>query len=133
MNKIKNIGLALLSTTLLSAHGIETWMVPFLTTTAPTSYTTDSLALLVSKKPKLSESLQFIMDNREDLELEVAKGKGERLDTLATLYVEVSEEDQEAWKLRLQENYEKIFHPKGDVAANEYVDYMLRSLSVPVE
>lgn len=134
MNKIQKIGLALLSTTtLLSAHGQESWMTPFFTTTAPTSYTTHISKPSNAKKPQLSKSLQFIMDNREELELEVAKGKGERLDSLATLYVEVSEEDQEAWKLRLQENYEKIFHPKGDVAANEYVDYMLRSLSVPVE
>ena len=134
MKKIQKTALALLATTtLVSAHGIETWMVPFLTTTAPTSYTTDSLTPSNSKQYQPSKSLQFIIDNREALEVEVAKGEGETLDTLATLYDELKEEDKEAWKLRLQENYEQIFHPDGGIAADEYVDYMVRSFSVPVE
>ena len=81
-----------------------------------------------SKKPQMPKSLQFIKDNREVLEVEVAKGEGETLDTLATLYDEVNEENKEMWKSKLQENYEQIFHPDGGVAADEYVDYMFRSL-----
>jgi len=133
MKKIQKTALALLtSTTLLSAHGIEIWMLPFMSTNASTDETTNISKPSDSKKPQISKSLQFIMDNRESLEVEVAKGEGETLDTLATLYHEVKEEDQEAWKLKLQENYEQIFHPNGGVASNESVDYMLRSLSVPM-
>ena len=137
MKKIQKTALALLATTtLLSAHGQEWWMFPFFTTYAPTAYSTYLSTPSNSKKYQPSKSLQFIMDNREVLEVEVAKGEGETLDTLATLY-ELKEEDQEAWKLKLQENHEQIFHPGGysaeGVASNEYVDYMVRSFSVPVE
>jgi len=132
MQKIKKIGLALIATTtLLSAHGIEWWMFPFITTYAPTDYTTHISTPDKSKEDSVSKSLQFIIDNRESLEIEVAKGEGEGLETLATLYVEI--EDKEAWKLMLQENYAKIFQPDGLVASDEYVDYMLRTLSLPVE
>jgi len=131
MKKVQKTALALLATTtLLSAHGQEWWMFPFFTTYAPTNYSTYISKPSNSKKPQISKSLEFIMNNRESLEVEVAKGEGETLDTLATLYVEVKEEDKEAWKLRLQENYEEIFHPDGGIAANEYVDYMLRSLII---
>jgi hypothetical protein len=107
-------------------------MFPLFTTYAPTDYTTHISKPSDSKKPQLSKSLQFIMDNREELELEVAKGEGERVDTLVMLYKEISEKDKEAWKLMLQENYAKIFQPDGLVASDEYVDYMLRTLPLPV-
>jgi len=131
MKKIEKIALALLATTtLLSAHGQEWWMFPLFTTYAPTDYSTYISRPSDTKKHQVSKSLQFIMDNQETLELEVAKGDGETLDTLAILYVELKKEDKEAWKLRLQENYEEIFHPNGGVVANEYVDYRLRSLII---
>ena len=132
MQKIRKLGLALIATTtLLSAHGSEWWMFPFITTYAPTNYTTHISTPNKSKEASVSKSLQFITDNRESLEIEVAKGEGEGLDTLATLYVEI--EDKETWKLMLQENYAKIFQPDGLVASNEYVDYMLRTLPLLVE
>jgi len=131
MKKIEKTALALVATTtLLSAHGLEWWMFPFISTYAPTDYSTYISTPSNSKKPQISKSLQFINDNREVLEVEVAKGEGETLDTLATLYDELKEEDKEAWKLKLQENYEEIFHPDGGVAADEYVDYMFRSLII---
>jgi len=131
MKKIEKTVLALFTmTTLLSAHGLEWWMFPFITTYAPTDYSTYISTPSNSKKPQISKSLQFINDNREVLEVEVAKGEGETLDTLATLYDELKEENKEAWKSKLQENYEQIFHPDGGVAADEYVDYMFRSLII---
>jgi len=151
MKKIQKTVLALLATTTLLSAGLEEilkvtslrdvklWMVPPLTTSVstlvPTQYTRDSLTPYVydSKKPQPSKSLQFIIDNRETLEVEVAKGEGETLDTLATLYHKVKEEDQGTWKLKLQENYEQIFHPNGRVAADKYVDSMIRSFDVPAE
>ena len=116
------------TTTLLSAHGLEWWMIPFATTYAPTDYTTNISKPSDSKKPKISQSLQFIMDNRDELELEVAKGDGEKLDAVATLYSEINEENKETWKLRLQKNYEKIFTIDGLVSSSEYVDYMFKRL-----
>jgi len=134
MKKIQKIALALLATiTLLSAHGQEWWMLPLFSTFIPTDYSTYISRPSDSKKHQISKSLQFIMDNREVLELEVAKGEGETLDTLGTLYDELKEDDKEAWKLRLQENYEEIFHPNGEIAADEYVDYRLRSFIILVE
>jgi len=131
MKKIQKTALALLATTtLVSAHGQEWWMFPFITTYAPTAYSTYLSTPSNSKQYQPSKSLQFIIDNREALEVEVAKGEGETLDTLATLYDEVKEENKEAWKSKLQENYEQIFHPDGGVAADEYVDYMFRSLII---
>jgi len=129
MKKIQKTALALLATTiLLSAHGQEWWMLPFFTTVAPTEYSSYISEPSNSKKLQMSKSLHFIMDNREVLEVEVAKGEGETLDTLATLYDELN--DKETWKSKLQENYEEIFHPNGGVAADEYVDYMFQSLII---
>jgi len=131
MKKIEKTALALVATTtLLSAHGQEWWMLPLFTTAAPTEYSSYLSEPSNSKKLQFPKSLEFIMNNREALEVEVAKGEGETLDTLATLYEELKEEDKEAWKLKLQENYEPIFHPDGGVAADEYVDYKLRSFIV---
>ena len=64
-----------------------------------------------SKKHKEVKTQKFIEENRENLELEVAKGNGENLDTLATLY---GVEDKESWKNNLQENYEEIFYKKDN-------------------
>jgi len=122
-----NLFACLATTTLLSAHGQEWWMFPFSSTFIPTDYSTYISRPSDAKKYRVSKSLQFIMDNQETLELEVAKGDGETLDTLATLYDEVNEENKEIWKSKLQENYEPIFHPDGGVATDEYVDYMFRS------
>jgi len=134
MKKTRKITLALLATTtMVSAHGQESWMTPFFTTTAPTSYTTHISKPSGTTKPKISQSLQFIMDNREELALEVAKGEGERLDTIATLYKGIDKKNKDAWKLRLQENYEKIFSIDGVVTSDEYVDYMFRRLIDPME
>ena len=127
MNITGKIGVVLCATPiLLFSHGIEWWMAPFFTTYAPTHYTTYISEPSDSKKPKISKSLQFIMDNREALEIEVAQGDGEKLDTIATLYPEINKRNKEAWKSRLQAHYEQIFTLNGVATSNQMVDYMFR-------
>ena len=129
MNITKNLCVALLATPiLLSAHGQEWWMLPFFTTYAPTGYTTYISKPSDSKNPKISQSLQFIMDNREALELEVAKGDGEKLDAIATLYKEINKKNKAIWKSRLQKNYEKIFTINSVATSDDMVDYMFKRL-----
>ncbi len=97
----------------LSAHGQPDTVfgMSTLLTVMPTIYITE---VSKEKTPKAQKELQaqkFIEENRENLELEVAKGNGENLDTLATLY---GVENKESWKNNLQENYEEIFYKKDD-------------------
>ena len=129
MNITKKISVAILATPiLLFSHGLEWWMVPLATTYAPTNYTTYISKPSDSKKSKISKSLQFIKDNRKELELEVAKGDGEKLDAIATLYKEINKKNKAVWKSRLQKNYKKIFTIKEISTSNEYVDYMFKRL-----
>ncbi len=129
MNITKKITILMLATPiLLFSHGQEWWMLPFFTTYAPTDYTTHISKPSKSKKTKISKSLQFIMDNREELELEVAKGDGEKLDAIATFYPEINEKNKEIWKSRLQKHYEKIFTINKVATTDEYVDYMFKRL-----
>ena len=129
MNITKFFCVALLATPiLLSAHGQEWWIVPIATTYAPTGYTTHISKPSDSKKTKISKSLQFIKDNREELELEVAKGDGEKLDAIATLYKDINKNNKEVWKERLQKHYEQIFTLNGVATSNEMVDYMFKRL-----
>ena len=52
------------------------------------------------------EIYKFIKENLESLKEEIAKGEGEYLDTLATLY-ELKE--KERWKIYLQSHFNEIF------------------------
>ena len=57
---------------------------------------------------------RFIKENFESLKDEIAKGEGEHLDTLATLY---SIDDVERWKHYLQTHFEEIFGEEKSVEA----------------
>ena len=132
---MKKTVLVLCATTILVfAHGMENWMIPFFTTYAPTGYTTHISKPSDSKKTKISQSLQFIKDNREALELEVAKGDGEKLDAIATLYKGINKKNKAIWKSRLQKHYEQIFTLNGVATSDEMVDYMFKRLiNDPIE
>jgi len=81
-------------------------------TVMPTVYVSNtSSKSKTPKEQKQATAQQFIEENRESLEVEVAQGEGEKLDTLATLY-EVKEKSK--WKRGLQENYEEIFYDKDE-------------------
>lgn len=134
MNITKKIGVVLCTTPiLLFSHGLEWWMVPFAITSSPTLSTT---AHLDKKKPKgySSETFEFVKNNRETLQVQVAQGDGEALDTLASIYRKMDEKkyvkDIDKWKKELQKNYDKIFYRDGVVGDDEYVDYMLFDITL---
>ena len=123
----KIIILPFIYSSFLLSHGLEWWMVPFAITSSPSIYTSASLE---KKKPHgySSETFEFVRDNREELQIEVAQGEGELLDTLATFYDKMDKKyvpNREEWKAKLQKNYEKIFFIKGEPFSDEDVDYML--------
>ncbi len=76
------------------------------------------------KKAKL---MKFVDDNLEELQIEIAKGEGENMDTFASFY---NIADMKAWRETLQESYESIFFigkvakPSGGVYA--YLDMLSR-------
>ena len=80
-----------------------------LLTIMPTIYITEVSSHKTSTEQKEAQTQKFIEENRESLEVEVAKGNGEKLDTLATLY---GVKEKELWKSSLQENYKQIFYKK---------------------
>ncbi len=61
------------------------------------------------KSNKKASVEKYIKENLQDLEIDIASGAGERLDTLATFY-EI--EDLDTWKIQLQKNYANIFYSK---------------------
>jgi len=105
--------LALTCSASLSAHGQPdnifgmSTMVSVIPTVYVSNISSHSKTPTEKKEAKVQ---QFIEENRESLEVEVAQGEGEKLDTLATLY-EVKEKSK--WKNGLQENYEEIFYKKN--------------------
>ena len=78
----------------------------FRTVTIFTTTTQQTTALYMSTKKGNSKRLTFIKDNIDDIQIQIAQGEGEHLDTLAHLY---AIEDVAMWKNDLQENYSKIF------------------------
>ena len=68
---------------------------------APTVSITDNKS---EEETKEAVAQKFINDNQETLQVEMAQGEGESLDTLATLY---GIEDKEVWKSSLQEHYQE--------------------------
>ena len=78
----------------------------------PTVYVSNiSSQSKTAKEKKEIMAQKFIEENRESLEVEVAQGEGEKLDTLATLY---GVEEKNKWKSELQDNYETIFYNQGE-------------------
>lgn len=62
--------------------------------------------------------MEFVADNMDSLSKEIAQGKGENLDALVEL---LKVEDKEAFKAKLQANYNKIYANK-DVKMNDILD-----------
>jgi len=86
-------------------------------TFVPTLYVTKVSRDKTPQEKKRAEVQQFIEENRESLEVEVAQGEGEKVDTLATLY---DVKEKASWKSSLQENYEKIFYKKDDTPKSSF-------------
>jgi len=119
-----------LNCSFLLAHGIPD--TPFgmtsFATAIPTfgSYdmTTRTKTPAEKRKAKL---MKFVDDNLEQLQVEIAKGEGETLDTYGSFYKIA---DKKAWRETLQESYEPIFFigkvakPSGGVYA--YLDMLSR-------
>ncbi len=61
----------------------------------------------------------FVTDNMDSLAKDIAKGKGEHLDTLASL-MNVSQKDKAAFNARLQKNFSRIY-TSNDVTAPEVI------------
>ena len=61
----------------------------------------------------------FVTDNMDSLAKDIAKGKGEHLDTLASL-MNVSQKDKAAFNARLQKNFSRIY-TSNDVTAVEVI------------
>jgi len=115
MKKVFKITLiATLLTPSLFAHGQPDNPLGMTTmvTLAPTVYVSNASSHAKGARgQRKAEAQEFIENNRESLEVEVAQGEGEKLDTLATLY---KVEDKKEWRSGLQENYEKIFYKKDE-------------------
>jgi len=117
MRMKKLLKITILSTTLSSslfAHGQpdNIFGMSTMVSILPTVYVSNTSSH--SKTPreqKKATAQKFIEENRESLEMEVAQGEGEKLDTLATLY-DVKEKSQ--WKKSLQKNYKEIFYKKNE-------------------
>ena len=130
---MKKLSMIILSSILYS-HGLEWWMTPFLSTYAPTDYSSHTLGLQKKvEKGYSSETYTFVQNNREALQTEISQGEGEHLDTLASFYEKMDEgyiKDKEKWKETLQKNYQNIFFIDNNLyASDEHVDYMLFNIT----
>jgi predicted transcriptional regulator len=111
---------------------LEWWEIPFVITSSPSFTTTTSLDKKETPKGYTSETFEFVKNNRETLQVQVAKGEGEALDTLASIYKNMNEHyitDIDKWKKTLQENYDEIFYRDGVVGDDEHIDYMLFNIT----
>ena len=61
----------------------------------------------------------FVADNMDSLAKDIAKGKGEHLDTLASL-MNIPQKDRAAFNSKLQKNFSRIY-TFGDVTAMEVI------------
>ena len=61
----------------------------------------------------------FVTDNMDSLAKDIAKGKGEHLDTLASL-MNIPQKDRAAFNSKLQKNFSRIY-TFGDVTAMEVI------------
>ena len=126
INTIRLLLISMLSSSLLLAHGMPDNPL-FLTTMSPTLSTVYVTGMSKSKKlsPKAEKReriKQFISDNFESLQVEVAEGEGETLETLATFY---DLHALKSWKSFLQEHYQEVFFlnkPKDSFGVYVYID-----------
>ena len=109
MKNILRILIIIQITPILSqAHGMpdNPFAITSMVTISPTIYISGISKSKTPKKRKEEKTIKFIEDNLETLQEEVAKGKGETLDTLATFFT-IS--DVGTWKTYLQEHYKQVF------------------------
>jgi len=119
-----------LSYSIVSAHGIPD--TPFgmtsFATAIPTFGTYDMTTRTKTPAEKRKAKLmKFVDDNLEQLQVEIAKGEGETLDTYGSFYKIA---DMKAWRETLQESYEPIFFigktPKPSGGVYAYLDMLSR-------
>lgn len=92
----------------VSAHGMPDnplGMTTFVTA-IPTLLTYDASREKTPKEKRKAKIMKFVDDNLEQLQVEIAKGEGETMDTFASFYKIA---DMKAWRETLQESYELIF------------------------
>ena len=122
---IKTIIILQITTSLIQAHGMpdNPLGISTIVTIAPTVYISEmSKSKTAPKERKGKKTIKFIEDNLATLKVEVAKGEGETLDTLATFFT-VS--DVTAWKAYLQEHYRQVFFlnkPRDAFGIYVYID-----------
>ena len=113
---------------LTSAHGIpdNPFAISSLVTVTPTIYISHISKSKTPKENKQDKTIQFIENNFETLQIEIAKGEGESLDTLATFY---NVNDVTAWKSYLQKHYQQVFflnEPRNAFSVYVYLEDITR-------
>jgi hypothetical protein len=129
MHKVSQlIILFYLSNVSLFAYTIESPIDISLCTTVKTAFSTYDISRnrSLSEKKKI-KVIKFIDDNKEQLQVDIAKGEGEVLDTYGSFY-DIS--DKKAWRKTLQENYNEIFFIGKKAKSSEEVYSYLDSLSL---
>jgi len=130
MNKfIKIVPIFALSHFMLFAHGQPD--TPFgitsFVTAIPSFYTYDVSRTKTPTEKRKAKLMKFVDDNLEQLQIDIAQGEGETLDTFGSFYKIA---DMNAWRETLQESYGVIFFigkkakPSGGVYA--YLDMLSR-------
>lgn len=117
-----------LYTTLISAHGMpdNPLFISIMVTVEPTLYVTHISKGKSKKEKRENEILSFIEKNLKSLKINVAKGEGETLNTLATFY---KLDDVKAWKEYLQKHYQQMFFlnkPKDAFGVYSYIEDISR-------
>ncbi len=113
----------------LLAHGMPN--TPFgissFVTSIPSFYTYEISRAKTPEEKRKAKLMKFVDENLEKLQVDIAKGEGETLDTYGSFYKIA---DMKAWRETLQESYEPIFFigkvakPSGGVYA--YLDMLSR-------
>ena len=112
------------TTSLTQAHGTpdNPFAISSMVTVSPTFYATHISKRKTPKKRKEEKTIKFIEDNLEILQEEVAKGKGETLNTLATFF---TINNTTEWKTYLQEHYQQVFflnEPRDAFSVYVYIE-----------
>ena len=108
-----------LGSTLIDKQGLL-WNLFQITTNASTGTQTFGITSGTSgcKSGKIvmdSRTKEFVASNMDALSQEIAQGRGEHLDTLVEL---LNVSDKEAFKVALQENYNKLYASKDAQSAD---------------
>ena len=69
-----------------------------------------------------NDTHKFVDDNMDKLALDISKGSGESLNTLAVL---LKVEDKEAFSLKLQENFDKLFTSE-DITSGQLIENIFK-------